>query len=180
MTDVAEQRTRCWLERWVIGQNLCPFAGHPYREGRVRLACSEADDSDALFRFVLDEIDLLLDKSADEIETSVLIVENSLVNFDDYLDFLELLQRVVDETNLTGVLQIASFHPDYCFEDVQADDVSNYTNRSPYPLFHLIREQSLEQALAHYPNPEQIPQRNIELLRDMGVHKVREYLANCD
>ena len=180
MTSEALQRVHCWLERWVIGLNLCPFASYPYGQGRVRVVACESPDTDKLFEFVLDEIELLLSKSVDELETSVLIAEAALTDFDDYLEYLELLQRVVGDTGLEGVIQIASFHPDYCFADVEPDDVANFTNRSPYPLFHLIRENSLEQALAHYDQPETIPQRNVQLLRDMGLQKVRQYLSACD
>jgi hypothetical protein len=169
--------TRQWLSEWVIGLNLCPFARYPFDKGQVRLSVSDASDDDGVFRFVLDELDRLYRADPVEIETSVVIIENALADFDAYLDMLELLQDILPQTGLEGVIQIASFHPDYCFEGVDADDVTNYTNRSPYPLFHLIREESLERAIENYPDPEQIPENNMQLMREMGIGQVKALLA---
>ena len=176
MTGEAVKQTERWLTDWVIRHDLCPFARYPYDQGRVRIVATDATDSDSVFRFILGELDNLYQADPEKIETTLVVVEQLLMNFDDYLDFLDLLQRVIVETGLEGEIQIASFHPDYQFEGVEKDDPSNYTNRSPYPLFHLIREASLEKAIAHYPEPEKTPQRNIALMREMGIDKVKKQL----
>ena len=178
MTDKAVEQTRRWLADWVIRYDLCPFARYPFEQGRVRIVATEASNSDSVFRFILGELDRLYQAEPEKIETTLVVVEQLLLNFDDYLDFLDLLQRVIVETGLEGEIQIASFHPQYQFEGVGPDDPSNYTNRSPYPMFHLIREASLEKAIAHYAEPEKIPQRNIELMREMGIDKVKQQLQD--
>jgi len=171
----ALQATQRWLEQCVIGLNLCPFARFPYEQDKVRLVVCEPDNEDEVFRFVLEELEYLYQHS--ETETTVVIVENALADFSQYLDLLGVIESVLPQTGLEGVLQVASFHPDYYFEGVDQDDVSNYTNRSPYPLFHLIREESLEKAVASYDNPEMIPENNMALMRSMGLGKVKLLLA---
>lgn len=177
MTVEAVESTRRWLVDWVIGLNLCPFAKHPYDQGKIRIVSTDTRDSDTLFRFVLEELDRLYQTPAAEIETTLVVVESLLQCFDDYLDFLALLESVIAQTGLEGEIQLASFHPEYCFDGVPGNDPANYTNRSPYPMFHLIREASLEKAVKFYPDPENIPQRNIALLRDMGLGKIRQLLG---
>ncbi len=176
MTVTSIEQTERWLKDWVIKLDLCPFAKYPFEQGRIRIIATHATDSDTLFRFVLEELDQLYHSDAREVETTLVVVDQSLSQFNEYLDFLDLLEHVIVETGLEGQIQIASFHPDYCFEGVAEDDPSNYTNRSPYPMFHLIREASLEQAVKHYPDPEKIPERNISLLREMGLEEVRQRL----
>ena len=178
MTEKARRITERWLNDWVIGLNLCPFARYPYEKGQVRVSVTEAQDSDSIFRFVLEELDRLYRSEPEIIETTVLVVEKGLRDFDEYLDMLGLLEEILPQTGLEGVIQLASFHPDYCFEGVEADDVSNFTNRSPFPLIHLIREVSLEKAVASHPDPARIPERNIALMQEMGRQKVREMLAS--
>ena len=177
MKEKAVTKTERWLNDWVIALNLCPFAKHPYQQGRVRIAATAAIDSDQVFSFVLDELELLHRTPASQLETTLVVIEHFLQDFQDYLDFLSLLESVISQSGLEGEIQIASFHPDYCFEGESKQDPANYTNRSPYPMFHLIREASLEKAIAHYPDPENIPGRNIRLLRDMGQEKIRQKLA---
>ena len=176
MSDTAVNSTENWLRNWVIELNLCPFARLPYDKGVVDIVSTEAVDSDSLFRFVMGEMDRLQQTPVDKLETTLVVVANYLQQFDDYLDFLELLEQTLIEVGLQGIIQIASFHPDYCFEGEDMQDPANYTNRSPYPMFHLIREDSLEKALAGYPEPEKIPQRNVELLRSMGIEKILQLL----
>jgi hypothetical protein len=167
MTLNAIEETNNWLENWVIRLNLCPFAKYPYENKQVRIVATEATDDDEIFRFVLNELDQLYQADPKEIETTLAVIENGLVTFDEYLDFLGLLEKVIAETGLEGSIQLASFHPDYCFEGEAEDDPANLTNRSPFPMFHLIREESLEKALQSYPDPQVIPERNIALLREM-------------
>ena len=172
MSKVAIEKTDAWLQGWVIELNLCPFARHPYEQGKVDIVSTPASDVESVFRFMLSELDRLQQASPEELETTLVVVENALQAFDDYLDFLQLTESAVSESGLEGIIQIASFHPDYCFDGVAEDDPANYTNRSPFPMFHLIREESLEKAVAAYDKPEKIPQRNIELLRDMGISEI--------
>jgi hypothetical protein len=172
MSKFAIEKTDAWLRDWVIALNLCPFAGHPYEQGKVDIVATESGDVDSVFRFVLSELDRLQQTAPEELETTLVVVEKLLASFDEYLDFLQLLESAISESGLEGIVQIASFHPHYCFEGVAEDDAANYTNRSPFPMFHLIREESLEKAVAAYPEPEKIPQRNIKLLREMGIGEI--------
>ena len=110
--------------------------------------------------------------------TSLLVYSQALTNFDDYLDVLDRVNDLIIEAGLEGIIQLASFHPDYCFEGVEQDDVSNYTNRSPYPMLHFIREQSLAAALENYPNPDKIPDNNIKRLKDLGDREVQRLLSS--
>lgn len=157
----------------MIGLNLCPFAAVPFRKDQIRYVVSETDDPGTLMSDFLQEINRLLDTSAKEITTTLLIHPGVLKNFADYLDFAAEAEAILEETGTDGIIQIATFHPDYCFDDAPIDDPANYTNRSPYPMLHLLREESISEALEHYPNTEEIPERNIALLRKMGVEKIR-------
>jgi len=165
---------RQWLETVVIGLNLCPFAKRELVNNRINFIVSDANNELDL----LDDLKQALKQLNDDhsIETSLLIHPNVLQNFTDYNQFLDYADDVLYDMKLDGVYQIASFHPDYQFADTHIDDVENYTNRSPYPLLHLLREESLEKAVANYPHPEQIPERNIALFREMGVDKIRALL----
>jgi uncharacterized protein len=162
---------RYWLEESVIGLNLCPFAKREYVNDRVRLSLSKASSEEQLLVSLISELELL--NKDDTIETTLLIHPGVLQNFYDYNDFLDVADGLLIEMNLEGIYQIASFHPDYQFADTDYDDVENFTNRSPYPLLHIIREQSLELALAGYDNADKIPKRNIALLKEMGKDKVQ-------
>ena len=149
LSDNVVAETERWLTDWVIKLNLCPFAKHPYQQGRVKITGIDSADSDTVFRFILQELDNLYQCDPETVETTLVVVKTLLDRFDDYLDYLGLLDDVISKTGLEGQIQLASFHPDYCFEGVDEEDPSNYTNRSPYPMFHLIREASLEKAVAH-------------------------------
>jgi hypothetical protein len=162
---------RYWLEKSVIGLNLCPFAKREYINDRIRFSLSEASSEEQLLASLIIELELL--NKDDSIETTLLIHPGVLQNFYDYNDFLDVADGLLIEMDLEGVYQIASFHPDYQFADTDYDDIENYTNRSPYPLLHIIREQSLEMALAGYDNADEIPKRNIALLKEMGQGKVQ-------
>lgn len=171
MSGQAVNETRQWLEDWVIRLNLCPFAKYPHENNQVRIVETQSTEEDEIFNVVLSELDYLYHAEPSETETTLVVIENGLASFDQYLDFLHLLEQVLPETGLEGIIQIASFHPDYCFEGESQDDPANLTNRSPYPMFHLIREASIEKALANYPDPDAIPERNIALLRKMDKTK---------
>jgi uncharacterized protein len=163
------EATRHWLEKVVIGLNLCPFAGLPWRQGRVRFRVSEATGQQQLAEDLADELLALQDSDPAECETTLLIHPLVLEDFLDYNDFLELADRLLEDLGLDGTLQIASFHPHYQFAGSQPDDPANCTNRSPYPMLHLLREASIEAATANMPNPEAIFERNIKTLRELGM-----------
>jgi uncharacterized protein len=161
--------TRDWIERAVIGLNLCPFAKSVYLSNRVRFEVSEARTADALLGALERELRALARAAPEEVETTVLIHPHVLTSFLDYNDFLDVADAAIERLDLTGILQIASFHPDYQFAGTAPDDVTNYTNRSPYPMLHLLREESVERAVDAYPGAERIPERNIETMRRLGV-----------
>jgi hypothetical protein len=162
--DVVIEQTRQWIERMVIGLNLCPFAGQPWREDRVEIRVSAADRpetlADALARAL---VDLAAADPAD-CETTLLVHPNVLQDFLDYNDFLDVADELIEQLGLAGEFQIASFHPDYQFADTDPDDRSNWTNRSPWPMLHLLREASVEAATARLEHPEAIYERNIQTL----------------
>jgi len=175
--EPALQHTRNWVESVVIALNLCPFAARELNQDRIRFSLSKADNVASLLADL--EVELQTLKQDERIETTLLVHPQALTDFSEYNQFLDILDTLLIETGLEGVFQIASFHPDYQFAGTQADDVSNYTNRSPYPMLHLIREASLERAVANYPDADQIPQRNIELLEGMGRHEVLTLWQAC-
>ncbi|WP_301102099.1 DUF1415 domain-containing protein [Propionivibrio sp.] len=167
--DEAVAATRKWLERAVIGLNLCPFAKAVHVRKQVRYVLSEAGDSDTLLADLERELHYLAAVSPDETDTTLLIHPYVLGAFDDFTDFLDLVDVVVRTQGLAGTLQVAHFHPDYCFSDTEPGDLGNYTNRSPYPTLHLIREASLDRAVAAFPEAATIYERNIETLEGMGL-----------
>jgi hypothetical protein len=169
--------SRCWVEGTVVALNLCPFAAVPVEAGRIRYVVCPASDMDGIYRAILSEFETMLKRQ--DAEASLLIVPAGLECFDDYLELLEVAEEVIPEAGLEGEFQLASFHPNYRFAGSDESDPANYTNRSPYPMFHFIREASLAEALKHYPEPELIPQRNIELLQEMGLHAVQQRLDRC-
>lgn len=169
--------TRSWLENIVIGYNICPFAKREFERGSIRFEVETATEIEACLLNLIAECERL--DSDESIETTLLIYANAFADFDDYLDFLALAQALLEAQNYEGVYQLASFHPQYCFENSNDDDPANYTNRSPYPMLHLLRESSLEHALVNYPNPETIPENNIHLTRRLGLQKMQTLLAAC-
>ncbi len=174
------EQTQCWLSQFIIEHNICPFAKREFDKedkGGIHYEVVVSDKIETQLQELIYSCEQL-DREAD-LETSLLILPKGLDDFDDYLDFLELANALMHQQGYEGVYQLASFHPHYCFEGVDADDASNYTNRSPYPILHLIREASLEKVLANYPNPENIPTRNIEYTREMGLESLQVLLKNC-
>ncbi|MCK5665389.1 MAG: DUF1415 domain-containing protein [Thiotrichaceae bacterium] len=170
-------QTKYWLEHVVTGLNFCPFAKPVFEQGKIHYQVSDAQSLECCLEDLIAEAERLDRQS--EIETTLLIFEHSLLDFDDFLDVVEIANDLMFEQGYEGVYQLASFHPDYCFADSDENDPANYTNRSPYPMLHIIREASLEKALHSYPNPEQIPERNIKLCRKMGIEKTQAVLAAC-
>jgi hypothetical protein len=168
-SDEAIATTRTWIERAVIGLNLCPFAKAVYFGERIRYVVSDAQTAEALLDDLERELRSLAETSADLVETTLLIHPRVFTAFLDYNDFLDDADRAVDRLELAGVLQIASFHPDYQFAGTSPDDVTNHTNRSPWPMLHLLREASVEAAVAAFPATDKISERNIETLRRLGL-----------
>jgi hypothetical protein len=168
---------RKWVENLVVGLNLCPFAKRELVQSRVRFSVSEAVTEEQLLADLQAELELLDGDKA--VETTLLIHPNVLQDFYHYNQFLNRADSLLAQIGLAGVYQIASFHPDYQFGGTEPDDVENYTNRSPYPMLHLIREESLERAIANYPDSDRIPERNIALLKSLGRVKIRALLQAC-
>ena len=184
MTDTREPAspviadTRRWVERVVVGLNLCPFARKELEADRVRFVETDADGEETLLQALHAELQHLEDNP--DTETTLLILPEALSDFEDYLNFLAMAEDLLDYLGLEGVYQIASFHPLYRFEGTGAEDAENYTNRSPWPMLHLLREDSLAQAIDRHPDVEGIPARNIALMNRMGVGKLRELMAAPD
>ncbi len=160
--------TKLWLERAVIGLNLCPFAKGVQVKNQIRYVVSAAQTPEELLRDLLGEFEVLAESSASAIDTVLLIHPHVLTDFLDYNDFLEVVEAALVEVDLDGELQVASMHPKYQFADTEPDDITNYTNRSPYPTLHLLREASIEQAVAAFPDAAQIFDKNIETMRRLG------------
>jgi uncharacterized protein len=160
--------TRRWIERAVVGLNLCPFARSPYLDQRVAFRVSQARDSDALLDDLCGELQSLHAADPADCETALLIAPFVLADFLDFNDFLDAADAAIDVLKLDGVIQVASFHPDYCFADSAADDIENCTNRSPWPTLHLLREASVERAVDTISDSDDIYRRNMEALRKLG------------
>jgi len=161
-------KTRHWLETAVIGLNLCPFAKAVYVKNQVRLVVSKARHADDLLEELDRELDLLVATPAEQIDTTLLIHPTLFEDFLDFNDFLEVAEGVVDEHGLEGVIQLASFHPQFQFDGTEPDDISNYTNRAPFAILHLLREDSVERAVAAFPEADAIFKTNIATLEKLG------------
>lgn len=170
MTDEAVlAATRHWLEKAVIGLNLCPFAKAVYVKNQVRLVVSHARHADDLLEELDRELDLLVVTPAEEVDTTLLIHPTLFPDFLDFNDFTELAEGVVDEHGLEGVVQLASFHPRFQFEGTEPDDIGNYSNRAPFAILHLLREESVARAVAAFPEAEAIFEQNIQTLEKLGL-----------
>ncbi len=166
--------TRIWLERAVIGMNLCPFAKAVHVKRQIRMVVSEAATVEALIENLMMELNHLAAADKEVIDTTLLIHPHVLNDFLDYNDFLEIADATVEELGLAGEIQIASFHPQYQFANTELDDITNYTNRSPYPTLHLLREASVEKAVAAFPDAADIFEKNKETLEKLGHQGWRE------
>jgi hypothetical protein len=174
--SVIATHTRRWIEQFVVGLNLCPFAAPVLRDQQLHIALCDSIEVTEMTAAVQAEFGRL--QSSDEVElaTSVLVFSRALADFDDYLDFLALAEQLLLQSGLEGIVQIASFHPRYQFAGTSRNDVANFTNRSPYPMLHFLREQMVSRVLERYPSPEQIPERNIEKLHALGSVAVQQLL----
>ena len=171
--------TRCWIEQVVIKLNLCPFARKPFENGKIRLVVSTAEQPETLRADLQTELEFLHATATSAVETTLLIHPNVLNNFLDYNDFLDVADALIEEYGYEGEFQVASFHPHYQFAGTPVNAAENYTNRSPYPTLHLLREAELERALDNYTRPDQIPERNIRTLNELGTEHMREVLSQC-
>lgn len=175
--DQSIQQTRCWLKNIIIGLNFCPFASREFEAERIRYAVSDSSDLATSLQSLAQEFQYL--DQHPNTETSLLIFNRSLQDFDDFLELIDYANQLLDELNYRATYQLAHFHPQYCFEGEPADDASNFTNRSPFPTLHIIRELSLQRAIENHPDTSSIPDTNIKLARKLGVDKIQGMLNSC-
>jgi hypothetical protein len=176
MTDPIDD-TRRWLDLAVIGLNLCPFAKAVVAKDQVRFVLSDATTPAQLLETLGEELVRLRDTDPLVLDTTLIVHPQVLQDFLDYNDFLDEADALVAELDLEGVLQVASFHPRYQFAGSAPDDVENFTNRSPYPTLHLLREDSVSRAVAAFPDPDVIVERNVDTLRKLGIDGWRKLLG---
>jgi len=169
-----EQHIRTWLETFVVGLNLCPFAKPVLFSTALRITVSKATEFDAMIKVFLAELDLIQQSSEQEIATTLLVFPDALASFDDYLDFVESAEELLTDVGLDGVIQLASFHPLYQFAGEPSKAASHFTNRSPYPVIHFLREAMMTRVLTEFSNPEQIPERNIQTLEKIGRAEIEQ------
>lgn len=168
--------TQKWLETFVLGLNLCPFARHPYRNGKIRFVVFENENLEHLTELLVKEMAYLEKTPPSVCETTLIILRDGLKDFEEYLDYLEMAEYVLEQIDLSHVFQVASFHPDYQFEETLPNDAENYTNRSPYPMLHILREDSVERAIEAFPEVGDIPAQNIETMNKLGTEKIKKML----
>lgn len=172
--------TQQWLEHAVIGLNLCPFARAVHLKQQIRWVESPARDADGVLADLVRELQFLAAADPQAIDTTLLIHPRALNDFLDYNDFLDVADDAIEQLGLAGILQVASFHPDYQFEGTAHDDIDNFSNRSPYPTLHLLREDSVARAVAAFPDAATIYERNIETLRRLGAEGWRKLMTSPD
>ena len=176
MTDIStvESQVWQWLDKAVIGLNLCPFAKKPRANNQIKLVISQADNSNDLTNELLTELDFLTNTPVEQTDTTVIVIPQFLTDFSDYLHMLDVADMLIDQMGYRGTFQLASFHPNYQFDGTEADDAENLTNTAPYPILHLIREDSMEKVLSKYPDPESIPVNNIKTVESLTEKEMGE------
>jgi len=170
-----EERTLNWVTRVVVGLNLCPFANAVVKSDNLVLRIESSNEVSVVLTSLATHCETVL--HASEQFTLLMVLPNGFAKFDDYLDLVELAQHLLVELELEGRLQLASFHPKYQFSDTSYDDAGNFTNRSPYPMLHILQEAAVEKAIEAHPDTTAIPQRNIELLRNMELEQLKLLVA---
>lgn len=170
-------QTECWVKTVIVEFNFCPFAKRELERGSIRYRVIQEQPFEDCLQVVIDEC-VFLDSNITT-ETSLLIFPAAFEKFDDYLQLVGLAETLLEQQGYEGTYQLASFHPEYRFADTEMDDAANFTNRSPYPMLHLIREASIEKALQYYPDAEGIPERNIEYARAKGLDTMQAMLDRC-
>ncbi len=156
-----------WLTQVVIGLNLCPFAAKPYKNKQIKIHISPAQQEAQLLEDIYQQLRELDTTPPEQLETTLVVVPDFLSSFDDYNQFIDWIDALLIQHQWEGIYQVATFHPDYCFAGNHPEDDDNLTNKSPYPIYHLIREDSIEKVLAHYPHPEFIPDQNIQRIKTL-------------
>lgn len=168
--------TKKWIERIVIGHNFCPFAAKPFKLKKIAYKVFTQTDTEKIILSFNDELSWM--NKHPDIETSLLIFSDGLIDFQDYLDVLDICNNLIVSFGYEGDYQLASFHPQYQFAGTTPDDITNFTNRSPYPIIQILRESSITAALEHYENPEEIPERNMEKAREIGKEGFEYPISN--
>jgi hypothetical protein len=166
--DAVIAETVNWVEKAVIGLNLCPFAKAVHVKRQIRYVVCDADTPEALLEKLMEELEYLAEADPEKVDTTIIVHPNVLADFEDYNEFLDVADAALEDMDLDGILQVASFHPDYQFADTHKNDIENYTNRSPYPSLHLLREDSVERAVEAFPEAADIFEKNIDTLRTLG------------
>jgi hypothetical protein len=168
---------RRWIREIVIGLRLCPFARAPFEAGTIAYLVTRAGAEEALYGELLGALETFLQADPAEVSTALLICPDALTDFSEYDRFLAMIEEGLSETGLDRLVQIAGFHPRYHFAHAPPEDAADYTNRSPWPLFHFLRQDEVSSALAVHPDPDGIPVRNIALLRRMGIEQIKRRLS---
>ncbi len=171
------QQTNNWIKSVVIDCNFCPFAAKALFNKSIRYVVKSNVNINEGLEALKTELEELENNT--DIETSFIIFENDFKDFNDYLDLVKKAERLLTKEDYDGIYQIASFHPDYCFDGAEEDDAANYTNRSIYPMLHILREESLTKALSLFPNPEEIPHKNIDFARQKGLQYMQLLRSAC-
>jgi hypothetical protein len=171
------QQTKNWVKQVVIGLNFCPFANKVVSQQAVRYVVSSDTEIKKCINLLIKECYFLNKHSSTS--TTLIIFCNAFTNFDEYLKLVKQAEVAIKKNSFEGIYQVASFHPNYCFADADENDAANYTNRSPYPMLHIIREEEIDEAIDKYPNADEIPERNIQLARTKGVVAMQKLLADC-
>jgi len=172
--DLCVKETIKWVRDFVIKLNLCPFAKHEMDKGSASIKASNAESLEEAMIAFMTEVETLNTNA--NIDTTLLVFPNCLKNFFEYLDFIDIAESTLKSKDYEGVYQLATFHPDYCFAGVDAEDVTNYTNRSPYPMVHLLREEQLESAINYYGDTSKIPENNMACLRKLGIVEIQKMI----
>lgn len=176
-TTLVIDQTKKWVKNMVIGLNFCPFANQEYKNDTIRYQVSDTIDLSVAMMQLFDECTFLDDNES--ISTTLIIFKDGFKEFDEFLFLVNLCEQLLRKQKYEGIYQIATFHPDYVFEGEDPNDPSNYTNRSPYPMLHLLREEQLEEVIEKFPDTETIPEKNIELTRKLGIEKIKALRAAC-
>lgn len=170
-------QTMKWVKNFIVALNICPFAKREVERDSIRLVVLRSKKTEVALEELMSEIQWLDEHP--ETETTLLVFPSLFKDFYRYLDFVDLAENLMIEQECEGVYQLATFHPDYCFSGTDGDEASNYTNRSPYPMLHLLREASLDKAIKFYGDTTQIPEKNVEVMDVMGQKKLESLLASC-
>lgn len=164
--------TQAWIKTFVVDLHLCPFSTRPFHEDRIKYVATLTSNIEELIQTVIEEGIALIKSAPKEVETTLIIHPSLLVDFNEFLQFIDIMEQYLPEMGWEGILQLAHFHPDYHFEYTSPTALSNYTNRSPYPTLHLLREESVTRAVESYPDVSLIPERNVAKMEALGIEKI--------